>query len=213
MIRKELQEQIEMLQLLVTERYHEVQKRFYSGEINLGQYTKQRVDNVSLWYVRQLVKIGLAEKEFTPKWIRKMAKDSLAEEFALVPPKKTGLTDEEVEVLCDLQRKNGTIFFDRVHKHVSKKLKTERVLHKEFKRKTREEARKEEEDAIVAEIKREPDKFPLSVKREVLRVSREGTELLVQSVERDEQDERRRRKKQVEAVRGTTKPKEKRQGS
>ena len=105
----------EDLQRMVFNRYTKTQRDFYTGKIIRATYKVRRVREVSLWYVRQLVKYGLATGEFDDEWIKYFADESLKRELKLVPPKTTGLTEQEEIDLCKLNLRLGRRFYKKVH--------------------------------------------------------------------------------------------------
>jgi len=151
-----MEEEIKLLQLLVLDRYFVEQRKFYEGTITEAEYKVNRVKNVSLWYAKQLKRIGIATDEFDPVWIRQMAAESFDEEVALVSRRTTGLTDNQLLRLCEVQKRNAIKFFRRFHRAFCPTI-DEDLLNEAYTFQTDEEHALEVQALVAAD----PDSFTL----------------------------------------------------
>jgi len=130
---KTIAEKIKDLQFGMIERYYNEYKKLYAGEISYEQYKRSRVDNVSLWYAKGMVKLGVAKSSFTKEWIKKFADDTLASERELVAL-KNGITEEEEAKLCKVAMDKATEFFKNFHNDYCPRLADKNILHENYER-------------------------------------------------------------------------------
>ena len=127
-----MSEEIKKLQLEMMEKYFNEYKKLYSGEITYEQYKINRVDNVSLWYAKEMVKLGVATSVFTKRWMQKFADDTLAIERNAVMV-KNGITAEEGQALCKVAIEQGIKFFENFHNDFCPRLVDKKIIHEDYK--------------------------------------------------------------------------------
>lgn len=107
---------IRKLQGKTIRRMGRVIKLAYSGEISREEYLRRAVENVSSWYLAQLVRYGLASRQFDESWIGYYREEGLRAIEEEVPYKTTGITAREQMKICDRICPLSKTFFEGVHR-------------------------------------------------------------------------------------------------
>ena len=108
-------ELFEFLQEEMLMRYANIQTAFYSGELDDTSYKRRRVTDISKWYADKLYGLGLISQEINENFIKDYATTSLRDERREVPVKTSGLTNDEMERLCNVLCKQSVIFLEKLH--------------------------------------------------------------------------------------------------
>ena len=104
-------EQFKIFQLEAFDAVTDNRLAYYSGKIDRTAYVENRVKLAKDFYARVAKIISPSNTDIS--WIDKAAKRTLADEDKLVPPKTTGLTEDEQIKMCMLEAQHGKDFISQ----------------------------------------------------------------------------------------------------